>query len=306
MPSVRDHLDWHLKRPLHGLIARRVFWTPPLPARDDGVVLFSMVGSNVVAPYLVAIKSLGRMLGRGRAVVLDDGTLTAADRERLRAHLPGVEIRAAAAVDTGACPRGGCWERLLAILDLRAEAYVVQLDTDTLTLRAVPEVAAAIAANRSFSLRGEPGSRLMTVGAFAAGLAPMDPPLHIQHAAERAMARLDLDLPEPRYFRGCAGFAGFARGAGGRALVEAFSAAQARAVGAERWASWGSEQVASNFVIANDADPLLLPQGRYLNHWGGLLPADARFAHFLGTCRFRGSTYMAETGRAIRTLARAG
>lgn len=284
------------------MVARAVLRTPPLPARDDGVVILSMVGAGVVAPYLVAAKSLGRALGRGRAVVLDDGTLRERDRAALRRHLPGVEIRRAAVVDTGACPRGGCWERLMEILDLRADQYVIQLDSDTVTLGATPEVADAIRDNRSFSLRGEPESALLGVDAFAAGLPPLAEPLHVQHAAERAMGRLAPPLPQFRYFRGCAGFAGFSRGGSGRALAQAFSAAQADAVGAARWASWGSEQVASNFVIANDPDPLLLPYDRYLNYWGDPLPADARFAHFLGTCRFSGLAYLRETRRAIRRL----
>lgn len=302
MPTLREHLDWHVKGRVHRVVARAVLRTPPLPARDDGVVIFSMVGAGAVTPYLVAVKSLGRALDRGRAVVLDDGTLRERDRAALRRHLPGVQIRELAAVGTGPYPRGGCWERLLAILDLRANAYVVQLDSDTVTLGALPEVAAAIRANRSFSLRGEPDSALLGVEAFVAGLPSLDEPLHVQHAAERAMNRLGLPPPEPRYFRGCAGFAGFARRGTGRALAEAFSAAQAEAVGAARWASWGSEQVASNFVIANDPDPLLLPYDRYLNYWGGALPADARFAHFLGTRRFSGLTYLRETRRAIRRL----
>lgn len=302
MPTIREHLDWHLKGPIHRRVARGVLNTPPLPARGDGLILFSMLGSTALAPYLVAAKTLGRALGRGRAVVLDDGTLTPADRRALERHLPDVEIRHIGAVDTGPCPPGGTWERLLSILDLRAQAYVVQLDSDTLTLGEVPEVADAIRDNRSFSLRGEAGSTLLGLPDFVAGLPPRSEPMHVQHAAERTLGRLALPIERPRYFRGCAGFAGFAQREGGRALAEAFSAENQQVLGAERWAEWGTEQVTSNFLIANDPDPLLLPYDRYLNYGGEPLPADARFAHFLGTFRFTGTAYLTRTRAAIRAL----
>lgn len=305
MPSLADHLRWKAKAYAHRHIARAVLRTPPVPARGDGPVALSMIGARVVEPYLVAAKSLLRALGEGRAIALDDGTLSPADRATLERHLPGVEIRAAAEVDTGPCPRGGTWERLLAILDLRAGAYVVQLDSDTLTLGPIPEVREAIRANRSFSLRGEPDSALADARAFAARLPPLPEPMHVQHAAERALGRLAPPLGRPRYFRGCSGFAGFARGGEGRGLAEAFSRENARLLGAERWARWGSEQVTSNFVIANDPDPLLLPYDRYLNHTGAVPPADAAFVHYVGEWRFESRSYFEATRRAIRALAAA-
>ncbi len=303
MPTLADHLNWRVKGWWHARVVRAVLDTPPLTPRDDGVILFSMVGSSVVAPALVAIKSLASHLGRGRVVLLDDGTLTDADRVLLHRHLGGAEIRDARAVDTGPCPRGGTWERLLTILDLRADAYVIQLDSDTITVGPVPEIAAAIDAGRSFSLKGEADAALSPVDRFVATLPPLPAPMHIQKAAERAMAGLDLPMLEaPRYFRGCSGFAGFAPSDSGRALAEAFSRANARVLGDARWAEWGTEQVTSNFVVANEPDPLLLPYARYLNFWNVGVPADARFVHFVGTCRFDGMTYMDETRRAIAAL----
>ncbi|WP_430635607.1 hypothetical protein [Sphingomonas hankookensis] len=81
--------------------------TPPIPASDDGVILFSMIGTAVLLPYLVAVKSLRQQLGRGRVVILDDGTLTDADHRVLAHHLNDPRIVAIGDVDTGPCPRGG-------------------------------------------------------------------------------------------------------------------------------------------------------------------------------------------------------
>lgn len=289
---------------------RIVLDTPPIVPRDDGLVLFSMIGTRVVLPYLVAVKSLHARLGRGRVQILDDGTLTAADKAVLAEHLGGPEILCIDDVDTGDCPRGGTWERLLTLLDLRRDHYVIQLDSDTVTLGPVPEVLAAIEAGRSFTLRGDADSELLHPAEIAARTPPGrhrdNPGTHVQGAIESVMGELAIAgrAGPLRYVRGCSGFAGFAPGGEGRVLAQQFSREAARLVGARRWTDWGSEQVTSNFVIANEPDPLLLPYERYLNFWNAPLPADARFAHFIGTYRYHRGAYMAATQRAVAALRR--
>jgi len=300
MPSIAEHLNWHAKQWWHARIARGVLDTPPLAPRDDGVVILSMIGTRVLLPYLLAAKSFAAALGRGRVMVLDDGTLTPGDRAVLDRHLGGPEVIAIGAVDTGPCPRGGTWERLLTVLDRRAGDYVIQLDSDTLTLGPVPEVQAAVAAGRSFTIRGEASAALRPAIAYAADIAPH---AHIQAAVERAMDRLaGVALARPRYVRGCSGFAGFAPSDTGRALAEAFSRASEALLGRDRWREWGTEQVTSNLVIANEPDPLLLPYDRYLNFWNEGLPADPALVHFVGTCRFDGRTYLDATRAVIAGL----
>jgi len=311
-PSIAEHLNWHIKQRLHRRLARRVLRTPPIPKGDDGVILFSMIGTAVLLPYLVAVKSLRQQLGRGRAVILDDGTLTAADRAVLAHHLNDPTIILIDDVDTGPCPRGGTWERLLTILDLRADAYVIQADSDTVALGDLREVRAAIDAGRDFTLRGEAGAELRTVADMArdaAGIDPRGAGLHVQDAAEAAIGSVALPGHDARhYVRGCAGFAGFAPGGHGRALAEALSLAMDDAIGRDSWSRWGSEQVTSNFVVANGHDPLLLPYDRFWNFWNAALfgrarfPGDPAFVHFIGTYRFHGDAYLAATRTAIDRL----
>lgn len=290
--------------------ARAVLETPPLVPTADGLVLFSMIGHRVLLPYLVAVKSLHARLGRGRIAILDDGTLTRDDRAVLSAQLGHPAIFPIAGVATGRCPRGGCWERLLTLLDLTARDYVIQLDSDTVTLGPVPEVAAAIAANRPFTLCGDPTAEARGVlalpdfmAAYHPGGSGVDPagPAHVQTSIEGNWDRLP-DAAAWRYVRGSAGFAGFPAGGPGRGAAEAFSAAAAGVVGAEKWARWGSEQVASNFLIANGTDPVLLPYARYLNYWNEAPPADAAFLHFVGTHRYSTGAYRGATKRAIAEL----
>jgi hypothetical protein len=166
------------------------------------------------------------------------------------------------------------------------------------------EVAAAIDANRSFTLGGGVNdARLgfMTIPQMIRDIYPNGPLYpHIQSVIEAALR----DVPgaeELKYIRGCAGFAGFSKSAGGRALAERFAMDAGHAVG-PRFAEWGSEQAASNFVVANDADPIQLPYDRYTNHWEEALPSDPAFIHYIGTYRYDRGSYVASTERAIRQL----
>lgn len=282
--------------------ARGILATAPVRAADDGVVLFSMIGTRVLLPYLVAAKSLHSRLGRGRFVILDDGTLTAADKEVLAHHLDRPEIRSIAAVDPAPCPKGGCWERLLTLLELRRENYVIQLDSDTVTLGPVPELAEAITAGRNFTLRGDAGAQLHPVGHFAADLGALPPGSHIQAKAEAAMATLAGQVGGlSHYVRGCAGFAGFAPGGRGRDLPDRFSTAATALLG-PAWSEWGSEQVMSNVIVANEGDPLLLPYDRYLNFWNEPVGPAAAFVHFVGTYRFHRGAYQQAAAGAIAAL----
>lgn len=288
----------------HSRVIGQILDTPPITPHDDGVILFSMIGTAVVLPYLVAVKSLHAQLGRGRIMLLDDGTLTDADKALLAYHTGNPVILQFSYIDTGACPKGNCWERLLAILDLRREHYVIQLDSDTVTLGPVSEVRDAIDANRSFTLGGgteDVAHGFMSVLDMIREIysdGPRTP--HIQSVIESALR----DVPGAgslRYIRGCAGFAGFSKSTSGRVLAERF-AVDAGAIVGPRFAEWGSEQAASNFVVANDPNPIQLPYDRYTNHWEEALPADPAFIHYIGTYRYERGSYVASTLKAIKQL----
>lgn len=103
----------------HLSVANAVLDTPAIVPTEDRLVIFSMIGTAVLLPYLVAVKSLYRQIGRGRIILLDDGTLTADDKTILAHHCGNPHIVSLDDVSTAPCPQGNCWERLLAILDQR-------------------------------------------------------------------------------------------------------------------------------------------------------------------------------------------
>lgn len=303
---------WRARRDAtrHAEAVAAILDTPPIRPKKDGLVLFSMIGSAVLLPYLVAIKSLWSELQRGRIAILDDGTLTAQDRGILAHHCGDPEIIRISNVIRNEFPAGGTWERLLTILDRRSSEYWMQIDSDTVIIGPVPDVTDAIARNRSFILMGEAeaGDRPLVLPDFMQSAYPEGemPKGHIQGRIESRMGRID---PQRRwkYIRGCSGFAGFAAMGEGRPLASAFLTEMKKMVGEKDITLWGTEQVASNFILANETQPVVLPYDRYLNYWGEPWGDDARFIHFVGTHRHEAGAYIDASLKAIaRIRARTG
>ena len=288
----------------HAEAIKGVLETPPIAPRQDGVVLFSMIGTAVLLPYLVAVKSLWHHLGRGRVAILDDGTLTAQDRAILAHHCGDPQIMRIADVKLGEFPAGGTWERLLTILDNRAGEYWIQLDSDTVTIGAVPEIADAISRNRSFLFLGGSDAEVgpLPLDKFRQRFYPAGPAEG--HVQTRIESRLDTIDPGRgwKYARGCSGFAGFAATGSARPLASAFLTEMKRMIGEEDVAIWGTEQVTSNFHLSNEAEPVVLPYARYMNYWNEAWGEDTRFIHFVGTHRHDNGAYIAASCDAIERL----
>lgn len=282
------------------LHTRGVYATPRIdgdPTSD--LVVLSQLHHPDVTMYLLAAKSFARHIRPREFVIVDDG-LTAADRGRLAAHLHPVRFIASASVDRGSCPAGGCWERLMAIVAENERHYVIQLDSDTLTIGRPEEVVACVREGRSFTLGTRSGREKVSL-AEAAGLAAESPSAHVQNVAERALARYP-DGPRYAYVRGCAGFAGFARGALSAEAVEAFSRQMETLVGPAKWREWGSEQVTSNFLVANLPDSLVLPVDRYPFWSPARTLVEPALVHFFGTFRFSRGMYRRQASRLIQEL----
>ena len=282
-----------------GWHCRSILDTPPIRIRPAPIRIVSMVRSRDRMMYLVAIKSFYRHLPGGEIVIMDDGTLTGQDRNLLRHHLGEPRFIRVDSIVTAPCPTGGCWERLLHILDLSRDSYVIQMDSDMLATGPVPEVVAAIQENRAFTLNSAPNQPILDLEAAAAAVAQHSAD-HVQILAERALPRLPSGMGR-RYVRGSAGFAGFARGGADRATAEAFSAAMEAALG-RRWAEWGSEQVASNYLVCNSPGGMVLPWPKYCCFLPGVDPDRAAMLHFIGSWRFNDGVYMRKARQVIAEL----
>ena len=245
-----------------------------------------------LAPYLLAIKSLYFAVGQGRIVIINDGSLTSHDISLLNHHIPHLQIFDIAAIDTGMCPRGGTWERLVKAIELSQKNYVIQADADTLVSGPIPEVVQCYLANESFLLGTNVG-REIAPAAFSARLAQgwlvNARRITVGALAEAALDQLPHSAP-PNYVHGSSGFAGFAKGAFRLSDLELLSVWMRGHLGA-RWDEWGSEQIASNYLLSNVRPSKVLPFDRYACFQPDTPPGDRPFLHFFGSHRYNDGIY---------------
>lgn len=295
---------YRLRTGLHkawfGLRARAIYQTAPVRVHPGArLTILSQLYHPDVTMYVVAAKSLCQYLQPSRFVIVDDG-LTPDDRRQLQHHFENLQFVDASQVHQPGCPRGGTWERLLTIADLNADDYVVQLDSDTVTVDRPLEVLDCVRRNISFTLGTEGASEIVST-AQASATADTWAGSYVTVLAEQALQRLQPALGQ-RYVHGCSGFTGFRVGEINRDRVEAFSRAMAAALGDAKWAEWGSEQVSSNFLIANSPDAVVLSPEHYPFFQPGQDIQRARLIHFVGTHRFRAGAYVRAAARTVESL----
>ena len=122
--------------------ASRVLQTPPVQLNPgSGLAVLSQAYDADIYLYLVAAKSFAKHIAPEVFIVVDDG-LSATNKALIEQHLVNVRFLPRRLVPNTHCPAGGCWERLLSIADVSQDHFVVQLDSDTVTVRR-PEVVLA-------------------------------------------------------------------------------------------------------------------------------------------------------------------
>lgn len=293
--GLRDRL----RRQLFALQAGAILRTPPLArAGDGGAVVLSQLQHKDVLMYLAAIKSFARWVPVVRVVVVNDGSLRQADLSLLTQHVPGIEFLSLEQCQDPYLPKGGTWERLIAIARLSKDHYVIQLDADTFSLGELSEVRQACVHGRAFTIgtwddqRIEPSSK----SADRARRAQARGIRHVQIMAEASLDNMGAEQPN-FYVRGCSGFAGFAPGGDKLERMRVWSG-RLNALLGDLWNQWGSEQVMSNLLVANHPTAVVLPHPDYAD-CEKMVVGRTRFVHFIGTCRFRGGVY----GGMVREMA---
>lgn len=271
------------------VFCRVVLKTAPVELNESsGLIVLSQSYHKDLLMFLIAAKTFARHVKPARFVVVDDG-YTSEDQKVIRSHLRQVDFIPRKSVSSPFCPAGGTWERLLTIADLSEQHYIVQLDSDIVTVADPVEVRECIKVGASFTLPTKQGRDFITSKEAAEGMKD-SLSNHVQVVAERALGTIP-ELSEKFYLRGCSGFAGFAKGAINRNDVEHISSLMSKKLGHKVWSSWGSEQFASNYLIANTALKSLLPFQQYPYWELGASVRHAKLIHFIGGDRFTSSAY---------------
>jgi hypothetical protein len=262
-----------------------------------------MVCHGDVLMYLLAVKSFCAQLRRApQVVVLDDGSLTKEDHAIIGRHIAGTRMVSIGTISTQGFPKGNCWERLLLISELVRDSYVIQLDCDTLTLGPIGEIADCLNSNCSFTLLGDRSyAHIEPMGEACARLKDSTSG-QVQAVCERNFDRM-AGSENLYYVRGNAGFTGFAKGSIDRQRVRWFSE-QMRGLAGDRWDEWGSEQLASNLLIANSGQACPLSALKYLSYWAhpDLDYERAAFLHFIGPHRYANGLYQRCARQVIASI----
>jgi hypothetical protein len=247
------------------------------------VSLFHKCDAYTVQMYLIAIKSFYARIKRGRITLIVERDFSANVRRLMEHHLPGIEFAVFEDIDMGGCQSGGCWERLMFMLERSRDEYAIQLDSDTLTFGAdINEVVHCAENNIPFTLSslGNPIQPMLDVVESARALKTD----YVGIAAERVFDRYP-GVEHLKYVRASAGFTGFARGGFSRSAIETFHREGENLLG-PRWREWGTEQCASSFAIANSTGSIILPYPKYANFGPETAHGTGSFLHFLGTYRY--------------------
>lgn len=280
-------------------VARGVLETPPIEPREGPLVIVSMVCHRDLLMYFLAIKTFYRRVGFGSIVVIDDGSLTATDKELIRHHVKPAEIVAASTLSSPACPTYISWKKLFCIANFIRDNFVIQLDSDTLTVASdLTEVRNFVLSDTSFILGTWENQRIVSMHE-AVQEARKSTSTHVQMVAEQNFDRLP-GYEAMKYFRGCSGFDGFSKGLFGMKDLEEFSKTMFSIIG-DKWSEWGSEQTMSNILISNAQKMGLLPYPEYYNYWAKE-EARQKFIHFVGTYRYHDGVYVRRTREALAEL----
>lgn len=291
------NLKTRAKKKWFDLSCRAILSSTPLKTKPSEIAIVTMICHPDLIMYLVSIKSFYKQLGHGKIFILDDGSLDDKDKAILNHHLCKPDIIPISKIFTGACPKGGCWERIMLVAQLSEEYFVIQLDADIITTGAIPEVQAAFDSKHSFTLGTPQGLKFISLREASMAVADAKGK-HVQTISEQHFHKLP-QSDSRKYVRGCAGFAGFAKKSILKKHIEDFSEEMESGIG-NVWRTWGSEQVTSNYIVSNNQGSVVLPFPKYGSFEPQVDISQSRLVHFYGTYRFSEGKYISLTRKFLR------
>ena len=281
--------------------SKKILDTDSLHIVKDKVIIISMLRHSDVIMYLVAIKSFYQRFSKGEIVILNDGSLTNRDLNLLKEHFLPKDIVHINDIKNSVCPKGGCWERILLISEYVQDYFVIQLDADTITFGDIPEAHQRVSDKTSFAL-GTPTGQFIETMRESNERRRHWPKDHLQIKIEQKFYKL-IEYEKLKYVRGGAAFAGFAPGSFSLAELENFSQQMNEIIG-EDWTRWGTEQITSNFLVANSPKSKMMPFPKYAGHHPphNRSYKNSHFIHFYGPYRWANGFYVESAKNFVDSL----
>lgn len=272
------------------------------------VILVSQVHHAAIEMSIISLKAFMYHCKIHNIHVIDDGSLTEQDHQLLKEQFEMITIIPIDSVDTTDCPKGGTWERLLYIAKLAKSNYVIQVDSDVLTIAPVFEVNEAIRDNTSFIISDGPTWNKKVPISLMSATAKAWNSSHIQGQVEEKLTSLT-NSKLTHYIRGCSGFCGFAINPDLEDFIRDTSKQMEKILGKEAWSKWGTEQVTSNMAISSYEEQTILPWPKYQNygfpHYSNNLVdyhGKVSLIHFIGSTRHKDSNYLKLAKKFISTV----
>lgn len=273
---------------------RLILKTPAAKYRlCPSVTIVSMVSHETVCMYLLAVKSFLKYFGYGNIEVIDDGSLTEEDKKLLSLHVPNISITSAATINTYDCPSYISWKRLFRIREIAETSYVIQLDSDTVSVGNLVDVDAKVQLNHGFAIGSKKWSKAVDVR-FLNDIVSQWDSKHVQARAESCFHLIDFFQDGTKYLRGCAGFAGYPKHFATIADICSLSASIESYIG-DDWMKWRSEQTTTLCLISKHKYSTILPWPEYQNYGfpkTNEISESMNFIHFIGSNRFDDSQYL--------------
>jgi len=285
------HYKSKVQHKLFDIQLNKALTLPPLVITGDeeqGLCVLSMLCKRDFVQYLLSIYSFVQFIQPAKIVIVNDGSLENWHLELLKDKIPHLDILTGTDYIDERLPTYTSWRRMLALESYVSDYYVIQLDADIISQHNLDEVYDAYKKNKSFILGTEQG-RLMSVDeARDIALARFKPTdTHVQQLAENNMDVMK-EIGFNHYYRGCAGFAGYAKGSFSTETLVDISNCMFKRID-DTWRNWGSEQVCANILLANQDDSKRLPLQSYdsVQRYSD----DLKIVHFIGSLRFKDGLY---------------
>lgn len=255
---------------------------------NKGLCILTMLCKRDFFQYLVSIHSFTSFLNPEKIVVVNDGSLEDWQILHLRKLIDDITVLNGTDFIDSRVPTYTSWRRMLAIESFVNDFFVIQLDADLLSKYNLDEIQRAYQSNYSFILGTDCDSFSSLNEAQTAAINRNQPNnKHVQHQSELNLDVLN-EIGFTHYVRGCAGFAGYAKGSFNKETLIQISNCMFSRIG-NKWEEWGSEQTAANMMISNMPSAKVLP----LSYYGSVArySRELKLIHFLGSWRFQGLLY---------------
>lgn len=284
------HYKSKLEHKIFDIQLREVLTLPPLKRekKEAELCVLSMLCKRDFIQYLLSIYSFVQFIQPTKIVIVNDGSLTEWQLNLLKTKIPDIEILIGTDYIDERLPTYTSWRRMLALESYVANYYVIQLDADIISQHNLNEVYDAYRQNRSFILGTEQGQLISADEAKSIALSRYKPTdKHVQQLAENNMDIIK-EIGFNKYYRGCAGFAGYAKGSFSKETLVDISSCMFKRIG-DTWRNWGSEQVCANILLANQKNSIQLPLENYdsVQRFNTKL----KLIHFIGSIRFKDGLY---------------